>query len=160
MIALVVAMAGNNAIGKDNQLLWHISEDLQFFKKLTLGGTVIMGRKTYESIGRPLPKRRNIVITRTESYLADGAEIVHSLEEALSISESDEKVFIIGGGEIYRQAISFADMLYITKVDRTYDADTFFPDIEYSQWKEVDRVDFERGVTYEYPFSFFTYKKL
>lgn len=160
MIALVVAMAGNNAIGKDNQLLWHISEDLQFFKKLTLGGTVIMGRKTYESIGRPLPKRRNIVITRTESYLADGAEIVHSLEEALSIAESDEKVFIIGGGEIYRQAISFADMLYITKVDRTYDADTFFPDIEYSQWKEVDRVDFERGATYEYPFSFFTYKKL
>ncbi|WP_047449210.1 dihydrofolate reductase [Alistipes sp. ZOR0009] len=160
MIALVVAMAGNNAIGKDNQLLWHISEDLQFFKKLTLGGTVIMGRKTYESIGRPLPKRRNIVITRTEGYLADGAEIVHSLEEALSIAESDEKVFIIGGGEIYRQAISFADMLYITKVDRTYDADTFFPDIEYSQWKEVDRVDFERGATYEYPFSFFTYKKL
>lgn len=160
MIALVVAMAGNNAIGKDNQLLWHISEDLQFFKKLTLGGTVIMGRKTYESIGRPLPKRRNIVITRTEGYLADGAEIVHSLEEALSIAESDEKVFIIGGGEIYRQAISFADMLYITKVDRTYDADTFFPDIEYSQWKEIDRVDFERGATYEYPFSFFTYKKL
>lgn len=160
MIALVVAMAGNNAIGKDNQLLWYISEDLQFFKKLTLGGTVIMGRKTYESIGRPLPKRRNIVITRTEGYLADGAEIVHSLEEALSIAESDEKVFIIGGGEIYRQAISFADMLYITKVDRTYDADTFFPDIEYSQWKEVDRVDFERGATYEYPFSFFTYKKL
>lgn len=160
MIALVVAMAGNNAIGKDNQLLWHISEDLQFFKKLTLGGTVIMGRKTYESIGRPLPKRRNIVITRTEGYLADGAEIVHSLEEALSIAESDEKVFIIGGGEIYRQAISFADMLYITKVDRTYDADTFFPDIKYSQWKEVDRVDFERGATYEYPFSFFTYKKL
>lgn len=160
MIALVVAMAGNNAIGKDNQLLWHISEDLQFFKKLTLGGTVIMGRKTYESIGRPLPKRRNIVITRTEGYLAAGAEIVHSLEEALSIAESDEKVFIIGGGEIYRQAISFADMLYITKVDRTYDADTFFPDIKYSQWKEVDRVDFERGATYEYPFSFFTYKKL
>lgn len=160
MIALVVAMADNNAIGKNNQLLWHISEDLQFFKKLTLGGTVIMGRKTYESIGKPLPKRRNIVITRTESYLAAGAEIVHSLEEALSIAESDEKVFIIGGGEIYRQAINSADMLYITKVDRTYDADTFFPDIEHSQWKEVDRVDFERGATYEYPFSFFTYKKL
>ena len=160
MIAIVVAMARNNAIGKDNQLLWHITEDLKFFKSLTQGGTVIMGRKTYESIGRPLPNRRNIVVSRSVNQLDDRVELYRSLEEALAAAESDEKVFIIGGGEIYRQSLSIVDTLYITHVDYPYEADTFFPEVNYGEWNEVERVDHERGVAFEHPFSFITYKKV
>lgn len=160
MIAVVVAMAHNNAIGKDNQLLWHISEDLKYFKNLTQGGTVVMGRKTFESIGRPLPKRRNIVVTRSLSYKADGVEVVHSLDEALALSASDENIFIIGGGEIYAQAVNLADMLYITQVNADYEADTYFPAIDFTSWEEVNRVDFDKGSAFEHSFSFLTYKKV
>lgn len=159
MIAIVVAMAHNNAIGKDNQLLWHITEDLKFFKSLTQGGTVIMGRKTYESIGRPLPNRRNIVVSRSVNHLDDRVELYHSLEEAIAAASSDERVFIIGGGEIYRQSLSMADTLYITHVDYNYEADTFFPEVNYGEWEVVERVDHERGIVFENPFSFITYKK-
>jgi dihydrofolate reductase len=159
MIAVVVAMARNNAIGKDNQLLWHITEDMKFFKSLTQGGTVIMGRKTYESIGRPLPNRRNIVVSRSVDYLDDRVELFHSLEEAVHAASSDEKVFIIGGGEVYRQSLGMADTLYITLVDHIYEADTFFPTINYDEWNVVEKVDYERGASFEYPFSFITYKR-
>lgn len=160
MIAIVVAMASNNAIGKDNQLLWHITEDLKFFKALTQGGTVIMGRKTYESIGRPLPNRRNIVVSRKASHIDDRVELYHSLEEAFQAASSDERIFIIGGGEIYQQALSFADTLHVTLVSKSYEADTFFPTINNNEWKETERVDHERGAAFEYPFSFITYKKV
>lgn len=159
MIAIVVAMAKNNAIGKDNQLLWHITEDMKFFKSLTQGGTIIMGRKTYESIGRPLPNRRNIVVSRSCSLLDSRVEVFHSIEEAIAAASSDEKVFIIGGGEVYRQSLCFADMLYITHVDYQYEADTFFPSVNYDEWGVVDRVDYQHGVVFEHPFSFVTYKK-
>jgi len=159
MIAIVAAMAKNNAIGKDNQLLWHITEDMKFFKSLTQGGTIIMGRKTYESIGRPLPNRRNIVISRSFSFLDKRVEVFHSIEEAIDAASSDEKVFIIGGGEVYRQSLCFADMLYITHINYQYEADTFFPSVNYDEWSVVDRIDYQRGVTFEYPFSFVTYKK-
>ncbi|TCN73181.1 dihydrofolate reductase [Acetobacteroides hydrogenigenes] len=160
MIAIVVAMASNNAIGKDNQLLWHITEDLKFFKALTQGGTVIMGRKTYESIGRPLPNRRNIVVSRSISQLDDRVELYHSLEDAVKAASSDERVFIIGGGEIYRQSLPMADTLYITHVDYPYEGDTFFPEVNYDEWSVAERVDHERGAAFEHPFSFVTYKKI
>ncbi len=159
MIAIVAAMAKNNAIGKDNQLLWHITEDMKFFKSLTQGGTIIMGRKTYESIGRPLPDRRNIVISRSFSFSDKRVEVFHSIEEAIDAASSDEKVFIIGGGEVYRQSLCFADTLCITHINYQCEADTFFPSVNYDEWSVVDRIDYQRGVTFEHPFSFVTYKK-
>lgn len=160
MISIVVAMARNRAIGLDNQLLWHIAEDMKFFKSLTSGGTVVMGRKTYDSIGRPLPNRRNIVITRNADFRAEGVEVVSSIEAATKLAELDEKVFIIGGGEIYRQAIDLVDTLYVTLVDRDYEADTFFPTIDEKKWSVDSRLDYERGAKFEYPFSFITFRKI
>lgn len=138
-ISIIVAIANNMAIGKDNDLIWHISEDLKRFKSITSGNTIIMGRKTYESIGRPLPKRRNIVISRNKDLCIEGVEIVNSLDEALRISETDGEVFIIGGGAIYKEAMSLADKLYLTKVNITPEADVYFPEINYSEWRETYR---------------------
>ena len=156
MISIIVAVADNLAIGKDNNLLWHISEDLKYFKRITGGHTVIMGRKTWESIGRPLPNRRNIVISRSLKVdsLA-GAEVFGSLESALATLPANEEHFIIGGGEIYREALPLAEKLYITFVHITVnDADTFFPEVEEREWREVGRESFERGEKFERPFEF------
>ena len=158
MISIVAAVADNGAIGKDNQLLWHITEDLRYFRKLTTGHTVIMGRKTWESIGKPLPNRRNIVVSKSLSAadlkIVNGSvEIYPSLEAALSASENE--VFIIGGGEIYSQAIPFADKLYLTRVHICVeDADTFFPGVNFSEWREVSRNYFPRGEVFGFPFEF------
>ena len=156
MISIIVAVADNLAIGKGNNLLWHISEDLKYFKRITGGHTVIMGRKTWESIGRPLPNRRNIVISR--SLKADslaGAEVFGSLESALATLPANEEHFIIGGGEIYREALPLAEKLYITFVHITVnDADTFFPEVEEREWREVGRESFERGEKFGRPFEF------
>ncbi|MBP9584885.1 IS1595 family transposase ISSsu9 [bioreactor metagenome] len=156
MISIIVAVADNLAIGKDNNLLWHISEDLKYFKRITGGHTVIMGRKTWESIGRPLPNRRNIVISRSLKVdsLA-GAEVFGSLESALATLPANEEHFIIGGGEIYREALPLAEKLYITFVHITVnDADTFFPEVEEREWREVGRESFERGEKFGRPFEF------
>ena len=156
MISIIVAVADNLAIGKDNNLLWHISEDLKYFKRITGGHTVIMGRKTWESIGRPLPNRRNIVISRSLKVdsLA-GAEVFGSLESALATLPANEEHFIIGGGEIYRQALPIADRLYLTIVHTAiYDADTFFPAVDERVWREVGRENFERGEKFGRPFEF------
>lgn len=135
-ISLIAALAlGNRAIGKANRLIFHIPEDLKRFKKITSGHVVIMGRKTFESIGRPLPNRTNIVITRDEDYFAEGVTLVHSLEEAVRLAQGDDEVFIIGGGQIYQEAIGMADKLYLTIVEGNPNADTFFPD--YSEFKKV-----------------------
>lgn len=134
---IIVAISDNYAIGRDNSLLWHISEDLRYFKKVTSGGSVIMGRKTFQSIGRPLPGRVNIVVTRGEgALLPEGIEKAGSIEEAFSIAETkDRPCFVIGGGEIYRQAMQSADRLYVTCVHTVIDdADTFFPEIKDSEW--------------------------
>ena len=156
MISIIVAVADNLAIGKDNNLLWHISEDLKYFKRITGGHTVIMGRKTWESVGRPLPNRRNIVISRSLKVdsLA-GAEVFGSLESALATLPANEEHFIIGGGEIYREALPLAEKLYITFVHITVnDADTFFPEVEEREWREVGRETFERGEKFGRPFGF------
>ncbi len=143
-LSIIVAVAQNGAIGCHNELLWHISEDLKRFKRLTMGCPIIMGRKTYESIGRPLPGRRNVVITRNADYRAEGIEVVYSLEEALrSVSNVEGEVFVIGGGEIYLQALPLAQKLYLTKVEQNPEGDTFFPEINEVQWQEVAREEFE-----------------
>ena len=151
---IIVAVAKNNAIGKNNNLLWHIKEDLVYFKKTTLGATVVMGRKTFESIGKPLPGRRNVVVSKTMKEI-EGIEIFRSVDQALGSCSSNEEVFIIGGGEIYKQSISLVQRIFLTIVDVNIpDADTFFPELDMSQWREVFREDHSRGVSFEHPFSF------
>lgn len=137
MISIIVVIAKNRAIGRDNKLLWDIPEDMERFKKITMGHAVVMGGKTFESIGRPLPGRKNIVVTLDRDFKAPGCEVKYSLDEVLDwAKKSDEEIFIIGGGQIYKQSLPKADKLYLTVVDDVVeDADTFFPD--YSEFKNV-----------------------
>ena len=135
-ISMIAAIASENrALGLNGRLIYAISEDLKRFKEITSGHPIIMGRKTFESIGMPLPNRRNIVITRDEDYFAEEVVIVHSLEEALGLVQNEDEVFIIGGGEIYKEALEMADKLYLTIVEGSPEADTYFPD--YSDFKKI-----------------------
>ena len=136
-VSLIAAIAKNNALGKDNKLIVRISADMKRFKALTSGHAIIMGRKTFESIGRPLPNRTNIVVTRDKGFKADGCEVVHSVEEAVEVAKKveDIEIFIIGGGQIYKQSITFADKLYLTIVEGEPEADTYFPD--YAEFKKI-----------------------
>ena len=136
---LVVAIAENNVIGKDNDLIWHLPKDLAFFKKTTLDGIVVMGRKNFESIPekfRPLPKRTNVVITRNKDYKADGCEVFHSLSDVYAEYRNEEEIYIIGGGQIYSQALenNWIDEMYISHVQESFDGDTFFPKIDNEKW--------------------------
>ncbi|MFR9651225.1 MAG: dihydrofolate reductase [Rikenellaceae bacterium] len=155
MINIVVAIAENGIIGGDNTLLWHISEDLKNFKRLTLGHSIIMGRKTYESIGRPLPGRDNIVVSRQDIEI-EGCTVVHSIEEAIGMNSSDKEVFVIGGGEIYAESLPLADRLYITRVHRSYEGDTRFPEYDSDMWQLVGSESFEQC---DIPFSFEEYRR-
>lgn len=128
MINIIVATSKNNKIGINNSLPWHIPEDLKYFKEKTKGHTIVMGRKTYESIGRPLPNRQNIVLTRDRNFKAEGVKVIHSFEEALITSVTQQECYIIGGGEIYDLFLPFANRLYITMVDKIIDGDTSFPE--------------------------------
>ena len=136
IVSIVVAIAKNNAIGKNNQLLWHLPKDLKHFKDITSGHTIIMGRKTYESVGKPLPNRRNIIITR-QNISIDGCEVVNSIDQALKSSAGEDEIFIVGGAEIYNQALSLTDRIYLTIVHHNFDGDTYFPDIKDDIWKET-----------------------
>jgi len=138
-VSIIVAISENNAIGKDNQLLWHLPADLKHFKEITSGHTIIMGRKTYDSIGRPLPNRRNIVITRKADLQIENVEIVNSLDEAISLCANENEVFIIGGAEIYKNAILLGNRIYLTTVHQEYEADVFFPEINADEWSETYR---------------------
>ncbi len=153
MISIIVAIAENGVIGDKNALLWNIKEDMRRFRTNTTGHPVIMGRKTYESIGRPLPKRTNVVITRGDAKF-EGCLVAHSLEEAVAMFPTDEEIFIIGGAQIYAQAMAMADRLYLTVVHRNYEGDTSFPAIDYTEWRELAREEFERGEEYDAPFTF------
>lgn len=156
---LIVAISDNNAIGKDNALLWHISEDLKFFRRTTIGCPIIMGRKTYESIGRPLPHRINIMISRSK-VAPDGVALVNSLEEAFEIAEATnlERCFVMGGGQIYAQAIDKVDCLIVTHVHTVIeDADTFFPEIDPSVWKVSERSELQHDEESGFDFEFVTY---
>jgi len=156
-VSLIAAVARHGAIGRNNQLLCRISEDLKFFKRTTLGSPVIMGRKTWDSIGRPLPGRRNIVITRNPQWHADGAERVASLDEALALVADAPKAFVIGGGEIYAQAIDIADELVLTEIDADFEADAFFPAFDRSRFsaQASDTHTSEHG----YPYRWVTYQR-
>lgn len=159
MVSIIVAIAQNGTIGDKNALLWHIKEDMRFFRTTTSGHAVVMGRKTFESLGsRPLPKRTNIVITRANRQF-EGALTAHSLEEAIAMAAGDEEIFIIGGAQIYAEALKVADRMYITFVEHDYEGDTSFPAIDYGQWALVSAERYERGEEYEYPFEFRTYER-
>ena len=157
----MAAIAANNALGKDNQLIWHLPADLKRFKKTTLNHAVIVGRKTYESLGKPLPNRTNIVITRDKNYQVEGCVIVNSLKEALKAAlKVDENPFILGGAEIYKQAMQFADILDITFVHHQFEADVFFPEIDKTIWKETWREDFKADEKNKYDYSFVTFERI
>ena len=158
MISIIAAVAQNGVIGDKNSLLWHISEDLRFFKRTTSGHPVIMGRKTYESLGRPLPNRRNIVISRTQQTI-EGCEVVGSLEEAVALFPSEEEIFIIGGAQIYALALDIADKMYLTRVCHDYEGDTSFPKWDSSKWQLTSKEEFECGEKYPHPFAFETYER-
>jgi len=160
MIAIVVAVAENNVIGKDNQLIWHLPADLRFFKNLTMGHPIVMGRKTYESIGKPLPGRTTVIITRQHDLEAPGCIVVNSIDEAIAQAQTiDQDVYIIGGAEIYKQALSKVDTIYLTRVHHTFEGDTFFPEIVESQWEVVSEEKHEPDEKNKYSYSFVTLKR-
>ncbi len=160
MLTIIAAVAKNNALGRDNDLIWRLPNDLKRFKKVTLGHHVIMGRKTFESLGKPLPNRTTIIITRNINYTADGCIVVNSLENAIIAAREDNNPFILGGGEIYEQALDYADALDLTLVHHSFDeADTFFPAIDFTQWQETYREDFKADEKHNYDYSFVNYKK-
>ena len=160
MVSIIVAVAQNGVIGDKNALLWHIKEDMRFFRTTTSGHAVVMGRKTFESLGsKPLPKRTNIVITRQDIDF-DGTLTAHSLSEAIELAGDDSEIFIIGGAQIYAEALKCADRIYLTRVERDYEGDTSFPEIDYSQWKLVSEERYERGEEYESPFAFLVYDRV
>jgi dihydrofolate reductase len=156
LITAIAAVAKNNVIGQDNQIPWYLPADLTFFKRTTLDHWIIMGRNCFKSIGRPLPKRTNVVITRDLFFTADGVLVAHSVEEALGMAfdEGEEEVFIIGGGEIYRDSIDLWDKLYLTEVDLETPGDVFFPEIDFSAWTETWREAHEPDAKNEYGYTF------
>jgi dihydrofolate reductase len=156
--SIVVAIAENYAIGKNNQLLWYLPSDLKHFKQITSGHTVIMGRKTYESVGKPLPNRRNIVLSRQVMHI-DGCETASSIDAALALCADEKEVFILGGAEIYRQSINITDRIYLTIVYKEFDGDAFFPEINYSEWKETAREDHQPDEKNAIPYSFITLER-
>lgn len=156
IITFVVAAAANNAIGKDNQLLWNLPTDLKHFKKITSGHTIIMGRKTFDSMGKPLPNRRNIVITRNKDLKIEGAEVTKSLNEALELCNNEAEVFVIGGAEIYKAALERTDKIYLTRVHKSFNGDAYFPDLNPDKWVEVAREDHLADEKNPIDFSFIT----
>ena len=161
MIILIAAVAENNALGKNNTLLWHLPNDFKRFKEVTSDHHIIMGRKTFESFPKPLPNRTHIVITRQKNFIKEGCIVVDTIEKAIAICPKDENIFIIGGGEIYMQSIHLADQLDITRVHHSFEADVYFPEIDLNIWKitsEIFNPKDERHL-YDYTFQTFSRKK-
>lgn len=157
-LSIIVAMAHNNVIGVDNSLPWHLPADLKYFKATTMGKPIVMGRKTFQSIGRPLPGRRNIVITRDKNWFADGVEIAHSAEEAKALTVDCAEVMVIGGAQIYSQMLPMVDRLYVTEVDLNVKGDTFFSEVSAEIWREVSREDHATDIGAP-AYSFVTYER-
>ena len=158
-ITIIAAVSENNVLGKNNKLIWHIPDDLKRFKKLTLGHSVIMGRKTFESIAKPLPQRKNIILTRNKNYKAKGALIAHNVKEALNFCENDNQPFIIGGGEIYKLFMGISNKIELTRIHKSYDGDAFFPEILEEKWKLVNSKKNNLNETKIINFSYLTYLK-
>ena len=158
MLTIIAAVSENNALGKDNQLLWHLPEDFKRFKTLTSRHYIVMGRKTFESFPKPLPNRTHIIITRQIDYQApDGCVVVSSLEKAMALCPANEEAFVIGGGEIYQQAINIVDKIDVTRVHTTIDADTFFPEIDTNIWKLVFEEFHPKDEKHAFDFTFLTF---
>lgn len=164
-ISMIVAVAENGAIGKDNKMLWHIPEDFKYFKAMTMGKPMIMGRKTYESIGRPLPGRLNIVVTRDETWQVDGVQVEHDLNNALEAAFADARaknvteVMIAGGSQIYQQAMEQADRIYYTEIHKNYDHDASFPALDKALWQEVSREDHDGDGDQKPNYSFVVFER-
>ncbi len=154
-ISLVVAMAKNRAIGRNNALPWRLSPDLKRFRRITMGHPIIMGRKTYQSIGRPLEGRKNIVITRNPDFRPEGVNVARSIDEALSSADDDE-IMIIGGADIYAQTLDRADRIHLTLIHKSFEGDAYFPELDETAWKETAREDVEPGVDADFGYSFIT----
>lgn len=159
MLTLIAAAGENNALGKNNDLVWHLPDDFKRFKKMTSGHHIIMGRKTIESFPQPLPNRTHVVITRRDNYKKEGVIVVHSLERALEFTKEDPQPFIIGGGEIYKMAIDVADKIELTRVHGTFEADTYFPEIDEDQWKLVAEEYHDKDAKHEFAFTYLTYER-
>ena len=160
-IILIAAAATNNALGRDNDLLWHLPDDFKRFKSLTTGHPIIMGRKTYESFPKPLPNRKHIIITRDQTYNTpyDSCVVVHSLEEALTYTKEAAIVYIIGGGEIYQQSLSVANKIELTRVHESFEADTFFPEFNTDDWTLTQKEEHPKDDRHKYSFTYLTYTK-
>jgi len=159
-LAIVAAVAANGVIGDGNRLPWRLPADLRRFREITSGHAVIMGRRTWESIGRPLPGRQNIVVSRSAQFAAPGAETASSLAEAIARVRLPGPAFCIGGGELYRVALARAATLYLTEIDRAFDGDATFPDFDRTQWREAERIAHVNGAPGEPSFSFVTYHRI
>lgn len=158
-ISLIVAMASNRTIGLNNQMPWHLSADLKKFKKITLGSPILMGRKTYESIGRPLPGRTNIIISRNPSYSQADCLVFNDISKALSSCGDAKEVFVIGGSDFYRAMLDLADTLYLTQIHQEFPGDTFFPELAADQWLEVEREDIQDDPDVTFSYSFLKLEK-
>jgi len=160
-ITLIAAASKNNALGKDNDLLWHLPDDFKRFKKLTTGHKIIMGRKTFESFLKPLPNRTHIIITRDKEYRVDFDDciVVHSIEAALKLVENDASSFIIGGGEIYRQSEKYANKIELTRVHKAFEADTFFPEIDLNDWELIEEEYHPKDEKHKFDFTYLTYER-
>jgi len=161
IISAIAAMSSNRVIGLNNQLPWHLPADLKHFKNLTLGHAILMGRKTHESIGRSLPNRVNIILTRNQDYTSPGCEVVSSLQEAIAIAnqQNASELFIIGGAEIYRQLLAQVNRLYLTVIHHEFEGDAFFPEIDFKEWEERERQDYEADENNLYGYSFITFER-
>jgi len=156
MLSIIVAVDENNVIGKDNSLIWKLPRDMKHFKETTTGHYIIMGRKTFESNGRPLPNRTNVIITRDKNYQAEGCVVVHSLEDAMKEAKNDSESFIIGGGVIYELAMPLVDRIYLTQIHHSFEGDTFFPEVNMEEWAVSEKRDFEPDEKNKYPFTILT----
>lgn len=161
MITIIAAIAQNNALGKNNDLIWHLPADLKHFKELTTGNYMIMGRKTYESIGKPLPNRTTIIVSRNKDYFQEGCLVASSLEDAIQLCKHQDVTFIVGGEQIYKQTLEkdLVDTLNITLVHQKFEADAFFPEIEPKIWEEISREDFKADEKNKFDYSFIKYQK-
>ena len=158
-LTLIAALSENRVIGNDNNLIWHMPNDLKRFKELTKGHHVIMGRKTYESVGKPLPRRVNIVVTRKEDYDAPGCIVLHTVEDAIKKAENDTQPFVIGGGQIYKKSLPYARKLELTVIHEKFDGDTYFPEIDERYWNLINREDYQKDSKNPYDYSYLTYER-
>ncbi|MGN0003120.1 MAG: dihydrofolate reductase [Sphingobacterium composti] len=158
-ITLIVAAAENNAIGKNNQMLWHLPNDFKYFKKNTLEHSVVMGRKTFESIGKPLPERRNIILTRDMNYSHEEVDVANSVQDVLNYCRDEREIFIIGGAEIYKQTLPLADKILLTRVHTTIDGDAYFPELLDHEWKLISAEKHEKDEKHAFDYKFEVYER-